>query len=178
MTRMIRRGDALVSWRTELTSNQKAVCRERNTTQLTRKRMCFNLAHQRADSVQHHIYRYLQQTLWKQSWSCVCEARLTVLWWSCWQMHCTGSVLSLWPGSRWDLCAVCSAGFACGLWAMGIWCGQPNSGNGQVGKNSAMTDVQNTFIIIRQTASTISRQLLCVINVTWWPYDVSLWSTF
>ncbi len=51
MTRMIRRGDAPGSWRTELTSNQKAVSRERNTTQLTRKRMCFNLAHQRADSI-------------------------------------------------------------------------------------------------------------------------------
>lgn len=139
--------------------------------------MCFNPAHQRADSVQHHIYRYLQQTLWKQLWSFVCEARLTVLWWSCWQMHCTGSVLSLWPGSRWALCAVCSAGFACGLWATEIWCGQPNSGNGQVGTHTAMTDVENTFIIIRQTASTISHQLLCVIIVTWWSYDVSLWST-
>ncbi len=44
LTRMIRRGDAPGSWRTELISNQKAVSRERNTTQLTRKRMCFNLA--------------------------------------------------------------------------------------------------------------------------------------
>lgn len=107
--------------------------------------MCFNPAHQRADSVQHHIHRYLQQTLWKQLWSFVCEARLTVLWWSCWQMHCTGSVLSLWPGSRWALCAVCSAGFACGLWAMEIWCGQPNSGNGQVGTHTAMTGCREHF---------------------------------
>lgn len=92
-------------------------------------------------------------------------------------MHCTGSELSLWPGSRWALCAVCSAGSACGLWAMEIWCRRPNSGNGQVGTHTAMTDEANIFIIIRQAALTISHQLLCVIIVTWWSYNVSLWST-